>query len=589
MNDTILEKMDISSSVIDILLQRISQLDKRDISILSYAAIIGKKFNIELLFELSDIKRKDIVQIVDRAIELQLLEEDFHEKGTILFVHDRIKEAFYKNIDTKAQRIIHLKIAQTIEKFNKHRIYDYIFELAHHYIEGGNKDKAIEYAIPAGFIAKAVHANTEALKYFKTAANFLEDNGKKGSIDWINSSKESGNICIITGQYDKAISIFNSILEYIKEDIVKATIYKSICSIYFKKGNYKKCEIYGQKGLKLLGDKLPITKLSVILSIGKEFYIHLLHNILPWIFKKKNYNRKSEKYRLIVEFYSVLNWLYILSDITKFIRSVLRMLNTAERKIGKSVELGQGLSAYGGLCMAVPLFKRSLKYHHKALEMRKEIRDEWGIAQSYQFIGFYYQWKGEIEKSIENFNESLKRFLRIGDLWEISMIRNGLGEDNFYISNYKEALFHNQKWLEMSRILGDDSGLSISTGNLLWIYSETGNFVLAEEFSIEGLKLSKSRGLIWEYCLHNIYAGCLNINTGNFKRAISFLEKAKELDLKNNYIQNYTTPLYPYLSEAYIADFQSIKNDLSDKEYRNYLRKINFTTHLGLKKTKPWV
>ena len=84
----VLSKIDISIQVVDILLKRISLLDDKAKSVLSYAAVIGRKFEIELLFYLfkksqTAISEKGVVEIVDKAIQLQLLEEDLQDKGKI--------------------------------------------------------------------------------------------------------------------------------------------------------------------------------------------------------------------------------------------------------------------------------------------------------------------------------------------------------------------------------------------------------------------------------------------------------------------------------------------------------------------------
>ena len=85
----------ISSSMIEVIIKRIDLIDKELMEMLSQAAVIGRKFKIELLYTLVQKPMEELIGLIDNAIEVQLLERST-ERGEILFVHDRIKDAFYK-------------------------------------------------------------------------------------------------------------------------------------------------------------------------------------------------------------------------------------------------------------------------------------------------------------------------------------------------------------------------------------------------------------------------------------------------------------------------------------------------------------
>ena len=86
----------IPATIIDMLIKRISFLNKNESIVLSYAAVIGKSFEIELLFRLlGEFNKTELVRIIDTCIQLQLLDKDKHAENRFSFAHDRIQEAFY--------------------------------------------------------------------------------------------------------------------------------------------------------------------------------------------------------------------------------------------------------------------------------------------------------------------------------------------------------------------------------------------------------------------------------------------------------------------------------------------------------------
>ena len=43
--------------------------------------------------------------------------------------------------------------------------------------------------------------------------------------------------------------------------------------------------------------------------------------------------------------------------------------------------------AYASLCMGIPLFKKSLKYFKKGLNLYTELEHEWGVSRTLELMG----------------------------------------------------------------------------------------------------------------------------------------------------------------------------------------------------------
>lgn len=579
--------MPVPSTIIDIILRRIEDLAERLNELLSIGAVIGREFEMTLLFKLLHFEREEVVRLVDEGIEKQLLERSL-KRGNVIFVHDRIRSAFYQKIGEKKRRELHLNIGNAIEELNNENIDDVIFDLANHYTEAREKEKILRYGLPAAEKAKANYANQEAIRYYKIIIDILEEKGKKESKEWIRAKNELVDVFLTIGKSDEAIIMSNEILLYIKDILEKARIYKKIGSAYFKKGNYDGCEKILSKGLKLLGENIPISEKQVTFSLIKELFVHIMHNIFSWIIKHKKGSPVKEKYKEIIWLYYPLNWMYGLTNGKKFINSILRMLYIARSKIGHSKELAQSFAAHAVLLECIPLFKKSIKYYEKSIIMRQELNDEWGIAESLQLLGYCYQWKSEYQKAIEIFEQSKEKFEKVGDMWELCMALNGLGQVYQKIGEYKKCMNISDRYLNISLKTNCDTGI-VSAQNIIGhCYIETGDFKDAENILKKALKLGEEKKLYLDNCDTNIYLGYLEIERANYNESIKYLEKAKKIDTENDLLKEYSVLLYPYLCEAYIEDFKLKKLNYKSDKSKEILKKIKKTCKNAINQTKSW-
>lgn len=571
-------KVTISPNIVDIVLRRIKTLEEDQLNLLSYAAVIGREFEIALLFRLADLAKERIIVLVDDAISLQLIERSL-ERGKILFVHDRIKDAFYQRIGEGKKRELHHEIARTIEELHKENIEEVLFDLAHHYTEAQDRDKSLQYALPAAEKAKGGYANEDAIKYYTIGINILENKGRKGSPEWIKANEGLTTVYLTTGKNDEAIEIAHQVLPLKETAIEKARVHRQIGTAYFKKGDWERCEDTIAEGLALLGEKIPRTKTQVISSLLRELSTHILHCLFPKFFFRKEGKPIKPEYLEISLFYLPLNWMYILSDVVKFTRSILRLLNLSEAKIGKSKELAMSLGGYAGLCMAIPLFKRAIRYHQKAIDLKKELNDVWGQAQSLQFMGYYYSWKGDYQKSIELFQQSKDKFQRMGDMWELGMVIQGLGFTSYYLGDFEKTREFFEERLKIAQKTGDNYGISTAESRLCQAYICKGDFGKALDWGKKALELSEKEKIWFRNCTTNAYLGYLAIEQKDIKKALKHLLYARSLDKQHKFMRNYATALYNYLAEAYINSYIEEKTPLLKEVKKACKEAIEETSH----------
>ncbi len=553
--------VEIPEGIIDIIMARARRLDAAEREVIAFCAVIGKKIDTDLLLKVFAHRFDNVrtVRILDRALDMQILEEDVNARGVVSFSHDRVWEAFYRDIDGDERVEIHRHIARSMESLFSPVEGDPVYEVAYHYIECGDREGIIRYALPAAEMARDRNANDESLKYLAVATRAMEEKmGERPEPGlreaWIRAREMTGELYLTMGETEQAIKTYRALVAYRESPYDRALIYRQISLAYFKKGDWESCERNGREALRLLGSGTRVSRAGVAAGIAWQLAVHGLHVLAPRLFmKRRGVPRASD--HLIVSVQNNMNWMYILSDVFKFVLNILKNLNICESRLGKSRELGMALGGYASMCMALPLFPRALRYHARSLELRRELKDDWGLGQSLQWLGYCHSWMGDPERSNEYFLQSLEIFTRIGDMWEIGMVLGGLSYNDYYCGNYDGAIIRIREYEKICRKLNDYYGMSRCHQYTAACLIEQADFENAEIYIRRSLEITGPNRILFNNCFDHTLLGYLSLERGDCDAAIEHLERAIAIDESNNFIRDYVVQMYPYVATAYIMKY----------------------------------
>ncbi len=158
-----------------LLRQRLERLDRECIELLSVASVIGPEFDYALLFEVSGLPDDHVIRHLELALKAGLIYERKVD-GTyhIAFADPRIRSILLGDLSTIRKRRLHGKIAQTIERIPPANKSEHVSELAHHYVEAADVEKAIEYSILSAERADSTHAYDEAIRHYQNVIDLGE-------------------------------------------------------------------------------------------------------------------------------------------------------------------------------------------------------------------------------------------------------------------------------------------------------------------------------------------------------------------------------------------------------------------------------
>jgi ABC-type oligopeptide transport system substrate-binding subunit/DNA-binding SARP family transcriptional activator len=162
----------LTTSVQDVILQRVERMSASAQQLLTLAAVIGRQFDTTLLQ--TAVPTADVSQALEEWFARHLVEQT-RAHALYDFTHDKIRAAIYDAIPLAQRRTCHRQVAIALEQTYRGAEQDGL--LASHWEQAGEVDRAIDYWLRAGDRARLLYAEQEASTYYRRALAHLETRG----------------------------------------------------------------------------------------------------------------------------------------------------------------------------------------------------------------------------------------------------------------------------------------------------------------------------------------------------------------------------------------------------------------------------
>lgn len=254
------DKLGLTDDVVLFLAQRLKKLPREMHDVLTLAACIGSRFDLEMLATVSRKSIGDTAALLKKVLQEGLLipPKEGDKAATYRFIHDRVQQAAYSLISEKEKQETHLTIGNLLlENSLEHELNEKIFEIVNHLNRAKELDTASRSRMElsrlnflAGQKAKSAAAFASAWSYFKTGLELLPADAWQTrypfTLDLYKASVEASFFSGDTEATNNLIDIVNreakTLLDTIRVNDIKILIL----------GAERKFEEAIQTGLKLL-------------------------------------------------------------------------------------------------------------------------------------------------------------------------------------------------------------------------------------------------------------------------------------------------------------------------------------------------
>ena len=199
------ETVSVPDTVQDVIMARIDRLPEPAKRTLQIASVIGRDFPGRLLDRIAHPTPGGDTPIAElKATEL------VYERGGLgevayTFKHALTQEVAYGSLLLAHRRILHERIARSIEDLYADRLAEHYEVLAMHFRRADVPAKALEYLVKAGGKAARAFASREALALYDEAERVAEELGDAASWEtWLGLHRARLDLYVLVGEFERA-------------------------------------------------------------------------------------------------------------------------------------------------------------------------------------------------------------------------------------------------------------------------------------------------------------------------------------------------------------------------------------------------
>jgi len=167
------ERLGLPATIGDLVGRRLAGLDHDARLTLQAAAVLGREFDVALVAETAGIEPAIVTAAYARLRQRQILEDE--ASGESGFGHDKLREIAYGLIEPQTRSVLHGRAATALSaRRARGEARVELGSLGYHYAQAGNAAQAADYFEQAATLARAHHANRDAIRLFRLALGELQ-------------------------------------------------------------------------------------------------------------------------------------------------------------------------------------------------------------------------------------------------------------------------------------------------------------------------------------------------------------------------------------------------------------------------------
>jgi predicted ATPase/KaiC/GvpD/RAD55 family RecA-like ATPase len=527
---TEVSKIELPETVKSVVKARIGRLDDESQKVLTMASIVGNDFTLNVLREIIGFDETNLRRILDGLIRIGLLKyRVMHGQGVCSFTDVIVRDVVYEEIGNFERQQLHSSVGTALEKVYAGKLDEHLGELASHFLESGDKEKALDYFLKAGEKAQSIYANKEAISYSESALKLLEE--KDDALQERARILETlGDIEAVAGEYDACIKSWNDTLPLwtqLNERVKTARLHRKLAHVFWNRmGEIKEAKYHHDKALKILEAEPESVELATVYDDMSNMFWRNgdLATARPRGEKALELAKKLNAYEVVANTYIDLAMISARTG-----ENWKLSVDYCERALKIALDNGYmetALRAYVDLSQTLPAEEhdRTLDLQQKGLELAKKVGHVAYQSWISENLADVYAWMGDMDKAKLLAEESLALDRKSGEMTHLAsslatlgFIHQILGELDKSERCYSEALNLSQKSNEIQPILNIYRLLGL-------FHFDKGEFIKAREFWEKQYETSEKAGEKAAKMFASAFLLWSCVELGEFERVVDSID-----------------------------------------------------------------
>jgi len=530
-----ISKIQFPESVKSVIKARIDRLDDECQNILTLASFVGNDFTLEAIGALTGIEKSRLLELMESMFKTGLIKERVTRgEGVCSFADVLVRDVVYEEVSPLKAKELHRVVGTALEKTHGNKIDEQYGELASHFLESGDKDKALDYFMKAAEKAEKIHANTEAASYLQSAYKLLHEDESKLS-EQANVLERLGDVKQLAGEYDACADFWNQSLTLWKRLLAKentARTHRKIANILWNiKADTEKAKMHHEEALRIL-DRLPEgVELARLLADMARMYSRTEDETkaLALANRATELAEKLNASEIIASSYGTLGMVFaeIKGDRKKALEYYERSLQIA---LGNDY-MEPALRAYNNMCAALEDehdHEKALEVGETGLELAKKIGATFWISWTGSGLADTYISMGNINKGLTQAEESATLARKAANISGLGFSLSVLGRAYQILGEREKSEQFLTEALDIAEKAKDIQQTCISHRLLGTLYFEDAEYAKAREQFEQSFNLYEKAGWTYRQALDSLWLARVDTERGDMAQAKKFLDMAKK-------------------------------------------------------------
>jgi tetratricopeptide (TPR) repeat protein len=436
---------------------------------------------------LTDIEENKLLEIMDRLIKTGFVKHTVIRGGDICSFADIImRDVVHEEVGPFKRKKLHGVVGEALEKVYAEKVDEHLGELALHFLESGDKEKALGYFLKAGEKAAKVYANAEAASYLRSALKLLEE--KEGEFqEKARVLEKLGEIKRIVGEYDLCLKHWNEALllwKQLDEKEKVGELHRKMAAILWQDvGKAEQAREHFDDALRILETEPESVELAGLYAARSRmsFFAEDVAKARSWAEKGLELAKKLNAFEAMAISYDTLG------GVLGATGEIKESVECHEKALKVSLDngyVGIALRVYNNLANDLPAEEneRRLDCYEKGLELAKKAGIIENIAWFEGMLAGMYFGMGNMDKTVTLADEYDALSRKIGNLFNLSNSTLLLGATYHVLGDWDKGEQYLEESLSTSQKTNLTQSISNSYGYLGWSYYDRGEYAKAKGY-----------------------------------------------------------------------------------------------------------
>jgi len=533
-------RIEFPKTVKSVIKTRISRLDDECQNALTMASFVGNDFSFEALCGVTGVEEDKVLEAMEKILKTGLVKERvIRGEDVYSFADIIVRDVVHEEVSHLRHKKLHGVVGCALEKAYAKKLDEHLGELALHFLESGDKEKALDYFLKAGEKAAKVYANGEAASYFQSALRLLEEKEsefrERGRV-----LERLGDIKSIVGEYDACTKYWNEALllwKQLNEKEKVSRLHRKMANVLWEEiGDTEKAKENYNKALKILETEAESVELASLYEDMAHMYYRIgdMTKALSWAEKALELAKKLNDFEVIASSYAslgtILGYSGDLNDRKKAIECLERALKIAL----DNGYMETALRAYNNLAVTLTAEEneRRLEYLEKGFELAKKVGAISMISWIGNVLAYMYIGMGNMNKAVLLTEESVALDRKAGNMPSLSSSLSGLGWTYQVLGEWDKSEQYYKEALSISQRLNDFQSSALSYFCLGWLHFDKGEYVKAREFREKACEICEKAGAKYYQMWYSQWVTWTYIELGEIEKAKNLIDTLQKFALE---------------------------------------------------------